>query len=111
MDLNDQRINDAFAVLNEAAKEKKEELAKLVEEKYSNMRGILSQTASRGQNAMNSSKANLRDAVAQGQTRLRESAARADVAVHENPWPYLGGIAIGFGVAGFLLGCRSQRLY
>jgi ElaB/YqjD/DUF883 family membrane-anchored ribosome-binding protein len=44
-----------------------------------------------------------------GVERVRETARSVDKEVHRNPWPVIGGMALGTFALGFLLGRRGSR--
>ena len=46
---------------------------------------------------------------AENSERIKEAASELDEQVHKNPWPYLGGVAIGALLLGFILGNSRQR--
>lgn len=97
----DKRINEALELLNEVAKDKKAELQKMVTGKYSNLKSVLSGVAEGLQHQA-------RETYEQGKEKVKDLASEADESVHKNPWPYLGGTALGFLILGFFLG-RSRK--
>ena len=44
--------------------------------------------------------------IKQGREQLRKIVSEIDKKAHENPWPIVGGVAIGCVLIGFLLGSR-----
>jgi ElaB/YqjD/DUF883 family membrane-anchored ribosome-binding protein len=92
----DKRINDALELLNELAKEKKAELRGMISEKYKNLSSALGGSAEELGNQA-------RAAFAEGEAKAREFASQIDENVHKNPWPYLGGTALGFLILGMFL--------
>ncbi|GAB62215.1 conserved hypothetical protein [Candidatus Jettenia caeni] len=76
------KIAEALEYLNKEAKEKKGEINRLIGEKYSNIKEMMS------------------GAVASGEEKAKEMATEIDTRVHENPWLSVGIAA----AAGFLLG-------
>jgi ElaB/YqjD/DUF883 family membrane-anchored ribosome-binding protein len=97
----DKKINEALDLLNELAKEKKAELQGMVSEKYSHLKSALGGASERLQDQE-------RETFAQGEEKVREFAFTIDEKVHKNPWPYLGGTALGFLILGLLLGGRKK---
>ena len=83
------KIDAALALLNEAAQEKKEEFQKLISERYAEFR----ETA---ENVME-----------EGGKKVKAAADTVDKEVHTNPWRYIGGIAAGALLAGYLFGRRK----
>lgn len=94
--IEDKKINEALDLLNELAKEKKAELQGMVSEKYSHLKSALGGASERFQD-------HARETLAQGEEKVKEFASSIDKDVHKNPWPYLGGTALGFLILGLLL--------
>jgi ElaB/YqjD/DUF883 family membrane-anchored ribosome-binding protein len=94
--IEDKKINEALDLLNELAKEKKAELQGMVSEKYNHLKSVLGGASERLQHQ---AKAGLE----RGEETVKEFASTIDKSVHENPWPYLGGTALGFFILGLLL--------
>ena len=94
---DDKRINEALELLNEVAKERLAELQDVVSHKYSSLKSALSGAAERMHHQA-------REAYDQGKEKVSDLASKVDDSVHRNPWPYLGGTALGFLILGFSLG-------
>lgn len=92
----DKRIDEALKLLNEVAKEKSEELQDMVSEKYGNLRSALGGIGKR-------SRHEAKDMVAEGTEEVKELASKVNESVHKNPWPIIGGTALGFFILGMLL--------
>ena len=93
----DKKIDEALELLNEMAREKRSELKGMVSEKYGHLKAALGGTADKAQDQA-------REAFARGEEKLGEFTSKIDENVHKNPWPYLGGTALGFLILGTLLG-------
>jgi ElaB/YqjD/DUF883 family membrane-anchored ribosome-binding protein len=83
--LDDPRVNEALNLLNDVAKEKKDQLQRLVTERYADVKNLIS-----------------------GSTGALESSASGTIeksvnVVKRNIWPFLGGVAAVFLVAGYLI--------
>lgn len=83
---NNKKFEEALHLLNEAAKEKREEIARLLTDRFDH----------------------LKDAVSQGRERAVEVFEEVDTKVKKNPWPYIGGAAIGALLLGYILGSQKK---
>ena len=93
----DKRINEALELLNEVAKEKSAELQNMVSDKYGNLKSALGGLSEKLQHEAN-------ETFAKGKEEVEELASKVNESLHKNPWPYLGGTALGFLILGLLLG-------
>ncbi len=94
---DDKKINEALELLDELAKEKKDELLGMVSEKYKHLKSAIGGTTGKMEDQA-------RAALAQGEQTAKEFASKIDGNVRKNPWPYLGGTALGFLILGIFLG-------
>ena len=101
---SNEKIHEALELLNQAAKEKKDELRKLMSGKYEHAKEAIA-------GAMEKPTAWVHDtSLAVGHAAVRAEAAAVDTAraaaatvdesAHKHPWPYIGGAL----VCGFLVG-------
>lgn len=81
-----QKFEDALHLLNEAAKEKKEDIQELLSERYSH----------------------IRDVVMTGKDKASEVFEEVDENVHKNPWAFIGGAALGALLLGYILGSQKK---
>jgi ElaB/YqjD/DUF883 family membrane-anchored ribosome-binding protein len=88
-----QKLEEALNLVNETAKEKKEQLINLMEQKYSNLRVLLSDVALNNREIL-------------GQVRRM-----AEKKVRRNPLGTIGGVAAGSLLLGFLFGVSRSRQY
>lgn len=87
-------INEALGVLSRELGGKRDEINRLISEKYSNLKGMMEET-----------KGNVKETVAKGQEKAREMASEVDKRVHTNPW-----LAVGIAAAsGFFLGYLMEN--
>lgn len=94
---DDKRINEALELLNEVAKDKKAELQGVISHKYGDLQSAISGMTGR-----------VVEGFHRGKEKAKELATEVDESVHKNPWPYIGGTALGFLILGYFLG-RSKK--
>ncbi|MDD5482378.1 MAG: hypothetical protein PHP98_01810 [Kiritimatiellae bacterium] len=106
-----EKLSEALKLLEEAAQSKKSELQNIIKGKYSNLREALSDKEEDVVKALAAAKKRALEAASHateiGSERAREIASDIDKQVRENPWPYIGGVALGALLIGFILG-RSK---
>ncbi len=106
---SNRKIDEALQLLNEAAKDKKDELRRLLGEKYSTIRETLTEVAVNNKDVMNQVRRVAAERLEEGQEKIQQAAEDLDREVHRNPWPYIGGVAAGAVLLGFILGTSSRR--
>lgn len=97
----DKRINEALSLLNEVAKDKKSELREMIHTRYDHLRSAVGGTAGKMQHDISAG-------YHQSVQKAKEVAEQIDENVHKNPWPYIGGVALGALVIGYIMG-RSKK--
>lgn len=102
----------ALKLLEEAAKQKKDELKAVMSDKYTNLRSLILEKEGSLMKSLAAAKdqafemtAHAKDA---GVEKAREIASEVDKNVHQNPWPYIGGSALVGVLLGYLLGRNSK---
>lgn len=90
-------LEDALGLINKAAREESEELKNIIQGKYQDVKKIFGEK-----------KEYLGVQLAHGAEAAKHTISNVDKTVHENPWPYLAGVAVGGFLLGFLLH-RSDR--
>jgi ElaB/YqjD/DUF883 family membrane-anchored ribosome-binding protein len=105
-------ISTALCLLEEAAKQRKDELRTVMSDKYANLRSLIMQDESNLMESLASAKDQALDAAvklkAASLEKAREISATVDKSVHENPWPYIAGSAAVGLLLGFALG-RNRK--
>lgn len=85
-------INQALDILNKEAKGKRDEISRLISEKYSNLKEMIEET-----------KRGVKESVVQGEEKAKELVTGIDRTVHSNPWLAVG-IAMASGlIVGYLV--------
>ncbi|HTL48398.1 MAG TPA: hypothetical protein VL688_10120 [Verrucomicrobiae bacterium] len=99
------KLHEVVDLLNEAAKEKKEELYGLIGEKYGQIAEAIQEKAENGLHAVESAKKQLFKALQDEEEKIFERAKEVDKQAHENPWAFVGAVAF----VSFLFGVRFGR--
>ena len=103
------KFEEAFQLLNEAAREKTEEIQNILGDKYSDIRRIIEQQAAKQKQNLKRVQRVAGDWLEEGEEKAREVASDLDENVRENPWAYIGGVAAGALLLGFILGSSSRN--
>ncbi len=99
------KVQDALELLNQAARAKQDELYQALEDKYQEIKQTIAEAAENGRDVLEQAKKKAEDAVDMGQEILKSKATEIDKKVHDNPWGFLGGVAI----TSFLLGYALRK--
>ena len=98
----------ALKLLEEAAKQKKDELRAVMSDKYTNLRTLILEKEGSFMKSLASAKDQALEMTAHakevGVEKAREIAHDVDKNVHQNPWPYIAGSAVVGVLLGFILG-------
>ncbi|OIO38744.1 MAG: DUF883 domain-containing protein [Candidatus Omnitrophica bacterium CG07_land_8_20_14_0_80_50_8] len=103
------KFEEALQLLNEAAKEKKDEIQGLLGDKYSHIKDAIQELASDKAKEFNRFKKTAQAAFEEGGEKFKEVAEDLDEKVHENPWSYIGGVALGALLLGYILGASKRQ--
>ncbi len=107
-----EKIAEALRLLEEAAKDKKDELKSAMSNRYSHLKtaiveaehSLVKSVTDAGRHAAEAA-AHARDVSVE---KAREVAHDVDKSVHRNPWPYLAGTAVAGLMLGYFLGRRRR---
>lgn len=107
-----QKIAEALELLEEAAKQKKDELKSVMADKYTYLKNAvvetehsLVQSLAEAKNHAIAAAAHAKDVTVD---KACEVARGVDKSVHQNPWPYIGGTAAIGLLLGYILG-RNRK--
>jgi ElaB/YqjD/DUF883 family membrane-anchored ribosome-binding protein len=93
------KIDEALELLNRELKGSSGEIHRLISEKYSNLKEIISGATHAGKETIEKTRKTLEEAVAGGEEKTKEIGTEIDRRVRTNPWLAVGIAA----VSGFLL--------
>ncbi len=111
------RIDEALAILEEAAREKRDELRERINERYNNVKEVLLEGNSqridsmkhRMHDALRDGEQRLEDLLRQGGSSARRTLRDLDKEVRDNPWPFVGAVALSAVIFGVLFGHRGDE--
>ena len=98
---NTEKLNEALAHLNEAAKESREELQTLVADKYTELKAALGSAAHTSADWVKEKGKETGDTA-------KLAASTVDDSVRKHPWYYIGGAAAGGLLIGLLINGRRR---
>jgi len=102
-----EKLHEALALVNEAARDEKEHVTEIINDKYSHLKDLAMEQGTK----LNDVKKKVADATLHARdvsvAKSKELAGTIDDNVHRNPWPYLGGAAVGGLLLGYILGRKS----
>jgi ElaB/YqjD/DUF883 family membrane-anchored ribosome-binding protein len=98
-----EKINAALTLLNEAARDKKDELSSLLEGKYDSLKQAVLHLESEVEEKARRGFSKTCEMAHE----VKEKAERVDQKVHEDPWKTLTWTTIGAFVIGFLIGHKD----
>ena len=104
---SNQKISEALQLLEEAAKEKREDVRKLISDKYAGVKNLFVSTEAQVTDALRKARSYASEKASYGEEKVKEYSKALDQEVHRNPWHYIGGAALGGLLLGFILGKKS----
>ena len=103
------KLTEALELLNEAAREKKEEIQQLIGERYTDIQDAMHDVAADGRRNFKKAKRIAENAVEEGQEKVEETLQGLDKKVRKDPWKFIGGAALGALVVGLFLGKSGKK--
>lgn len=109
---SNENIAEALKLLEEAAKQKKDELKSVMSDKYTHLKNVIVETEGSLIKSLSDAKKHAIESAVHardvGVAKAKEVAGHVDESVHENPWPYIGGTAVVGLLLGYILG-RNRK--
>lgn len=109
---SNEKISEALKLLEEAAKEKKDELKHTMSDKYQHLKNVVLETESSLARSLSDARKHAMDAALHAKDvsveKAREIAGDVNKNVHQNPWPYVAGTAAVGLLLGYILG-RNRK--
>jgi Fe-S cluster assembly scaffold protein SufB len=97
------KINQALELLNEAARDKQQEVYEAIQNKYEDIKGVFETAAESGRSALDEIKKSAGTVIHSGEERVRKTASNVSGKVHESPWWFMGAVAVAAFVTGYNL--------
>lgn len=105
---SNENIAEALKLLEEAAKQKKDELRSVMTDKYTHLKNLIIENESSLVKSLSDAKKHAAEAALHAKEvsveKAREIACDVDKSVHRNPWPFIGGTAVISLLFGYILG-------
>ena len=104
-DKSTDKLQEAFSLLEEAAKETKQDVRELVADRYRGIEDQISEFNDKVKQSMRQTAERIAGAAARtekyAEEKAKEVGEKVNKDVHHRPWPYVGTAAM----SGFLFGC------
>ena len=106
---SNKKFEEALHLLNEAAREKKDEIQDLISGKYEHIREAVLDAAGEGRKRFKRTRRAAEDTIEEGGEKLKEAVSDFEDKVRENPWAYVGGVALVSLLLGFILAGSKEK--
>ncbi len=106
---SNEKIAEALKLLDEAAQDKKHEVAGMLTDKYETLKQVIADSEKSMGHAFLRGEKRAVDAARQAKDFSVRKAKEVDEHVHDNPWPYIGGAVLVGTLFGYILGRKSNR--
>jgi ElaB/YqjD/DUF883 family membrane-anchored ribosome-binding protein len=106
---SNEKIAEALKLLNEAAQEKKSDVAGMIGDKYETLKQVIMDSEKSVGHAFWRGEKRAVEAALQAKEFGIKKAKEVDEHVHDNPWPYIGGAALVGLLVGYILGRKNDR--
>lgn len=103
------KISEALELLNEAAKEKKDELKGLITDRYSHIKEAMTSGAEHGKEIIKKTKDFAQEAMVEGEEKVKEVVGNVDKRVRKDPWAYIIGTAAVSLLLGYFMGTSKRK--
>jgi ElaB/YqjD/DUF883 family membrane-anchored ribosome-binding protein len=105
---SNENIAEALKLLEEAAKQKKDELKSVLSDKYTHLRGLIVGVESDVAKRVGDTKNHALEVAAHVQEIGVEKAREVNKSAHQNPWVFIGGATVISLLFGYILGRNSK---
>jgi len=95
------KIDEALELLNEAARDKKDEFKDMLTDKYAHIKQAITVDTQKA-------KSLVKDVMVEGEEKIKQVVVNVDERVRKDPWAYVAGTAAVALVLGFLMGSKRK---
>jgi ElaB/YqjD/DUF883 family membrane-anchored ribosome-binding protein len=106
--ISNSKITEALELLNEAAKEKREEMKGLMTDRYSHIKQVVLEGTTQGKKILDKAQDVAQEAIVEGRETVKKTAVEVDRRVRKNPWPYVSGAAVVSLILGYFMGSKRK---
>lgn len=105
---SNEKIAEALKLLEQAARDKKDELRALAHDKYAHLKDALGEAQHTVADSLAAARKRTLEAAQQARTvgaeKAKQLASEVDTQVREHPWPVIGGVAVVALLIGYVMG-------